>query len=65
MRERIKPRIVVDDEQEIVDQLDAIAAAEGISRSDVVRRALRLLLFSSGRVPTDENAPADAAIAAN
>jgi hypothetical protein len=52
-----KPKIclVVDEESAIVARLDAIAAAEGIARSDVLRRAIRRLLFSLPNVPASEN----------
>lgn len=41
-----KVRLVVDEDENIVKQIDAIAEAEGIARSDVLRRAIRRLLFS-------------------
>lgn len=54
MSEKIKIRIVVDEDESIVKRLDAIAEAEGIARSDVLRRAIRRLLFSMPNVLTDE-----------
>ncbi len=52
-----KIRIVVDEERVIVEKLDAIARAEGITRSDVLRRAIRHLAFSSPIVPTSGSVP--------
>lgn len=54
MTEKTKVRIVVDEDESIVKRLDAIAEAEGIARSDVLRRAIRRLLFSMPNVLTDE-----------
>lgn len=54
MTDKSKIRIVVDEDESIVKQLDAIAEAEGIARSDVLRRAIRRLLFSMPNVLTDE-----------
>lgn len=55
MTDKIKIRLVVDEDAAIVAQLDAIAASEGIARADVLRRAIRRLLFSLSTVPTFEN----------
>lgn len=52
MTDKEKIRIVVDEDKAIVDRLDAIAAAESISRADVLRRAIRKLVFSSPAVST-------------
>jgi metal-responsive CopG/Arc/MetJ family transcriptional regulator len=58
-----KIRITVDEDPKIVEALDALAEAEGLSRNDIMRRALRRLLFSlsigsdSGSEPTKQ--PAD------
>lgn len=51
MTDKSKIRIVVDEDAPIVERLDAIAEAEGLSRSDILRRAIRRLIFSSN-VPT-------------
>lgn len=58
MTDKPKIRLVVDEDAAIVAKLDAIAEAEGIARSDVLRRAIRRLLFSLPNVPTNENIPA-------
>lgn len=57
MTEKTKIRLVVDEEPAIVARLDAIADAEGIARADVLRRAIRRLLFSLPIVPTSESVP--------
>lgn len=41
-----KIRITVDEDPNIVRRVDAIATAEGLSRNDIMRRALRRLLSS-------------------
>lgn len=41
-----KIRIVVDEDETIVAQIDAIAESEGLARADILRRAIRRLLFS-------------------
>lgn len=46
-----KIRIVVDEDASIVARLDALAETEGLSRSDMLRRAIRRLLFSLPAVP--------------
>lgn len=51
MTDKSKIRIVVDEDAAIVARLDIIAEAESISRSDVLRRAIRRLIFSSN-IPT-------------
>lgn len=56
MTEKPKIRIVVDEDAAIVAKLDIIAEAEGLSRSDMLRRAIRRLLFSSN-VPTFGSIP--------
>lgn len=50
-----KIRLVVDEDEAIVSRLDQIAEAEGLARADVLRRAIRRLLFSMPCVLTDEN----------
>jgi len=64
MTDKPKIRIVVDEDAPIVERLDAMAEAEGLSRSDMLRRAIRRLLSSSS-VPTFGNIssgePADVA----
>ncbi len=52
MTDKPKIRIVVDEDAAIVAKLDAIAEAESISRSDVLRRAIRRLVFSVPTSPT-------------
>lgn len=52
MTDKPKIRIVVDEDAAIVERLDAIAAAESISRADVLRRAIRRLVFSTPTVST-------------
>lgn len=56
MTEKLKIRIVVDEDAAIVAQLDAMADAEGLARADILRRAIRRLLFFS-TVPTFGNIP--------
>ena len=46
-----KIRIVVDEDATIVARLDELADVEGLSRSDMLRRAIRRLLFSLPSVP--------------
>lgn len=48
-----KIRITVDEDPAIVEQIDALAEAEGLSRNDIMRRALRRLLFSLSVGSTD------------
>jgi hypothetical protein len=55
--EKSKIRLVVDEDAAIVARLNAIAEAEGIARSDVLRRAIRRLLFSMPSIPTFGNPP--------
>lgn len=57
MTDKAKIRIVVDEDAAIVARLDAIADAESISRADVLRRAIRRLVFSTPAVPTFGDAP--------
>ena len=45
MTDRI--RLVVDEESEIVEQLDVLARQEGLSRSDMLRRAIRRLIAAN------------------
>jgi len=49
-----KVRLVVDEDQAIVERLDAIAKAEGLARSDVLRRAIRRLVFSMPDILTSD-----------
>lgn len=56
MTEKTKIRIVVDEDASIVAAIDAIAEAEGLARADILRRAIRRLLFSSN-IPTFGNNP--------
>jgi metal-responsive CopG/Arc/MetJ family transcriptional regulator len=51
MTDKAKVRIVVDEDATIVARLDAIAERESISRADVLRRAIRLLIFTTRGVP--------------
>lgn len=48
-----KIRITVDEDPSIVEKIDALAEAEGLSRNDIMRRALRRLLFSLSNNSTD------------
>lgn len=57
MTDKQKIRIVVDEDAAIVARLDAMAEAEGIARSDILRRAIRRLVFSLPQVPTFGNNP--------
>lgn len=41
-----KIRITVDEDPAIVARMDALAGEEGLSRNDIMRRAIRRLLFS-------------------
>lgn len=67
MSEKSRIRIVVDEDPAIIARLDAIAERESLSRSDVVRRAIRRLVFSlptgstDGIIPEVETEPADIA----
>lgn len=66
MTEKSKVRIVVDEDAAIVARLDAMAEAEGLARADMLRRAIRRLLFLSniptfGNYPEQEIQPADVA----
>jgi metal-responsive CopG/Arc/MetJ family transcriptional regulator len=45
-----KVRITVDEELEIVEKLDELARAEGLSRNDIVRRAIRLFLMPKSSI---------------
>jgi len=49
-----KVRLVVDEDQTIVARLDEIAEAEGLARADILRRAIRRLLFSMPGVLTTD-----------
>lgn len=51
MTDKTKIRIVVDEDVDIVTRLDALAEIESISRSDMLRRAIRRLLLSMPSVP--------------
>jgi predicted transcriptional regulator len=52
-----KIRITVDEEPSIVARIDALAEAEGLSRNDIMRRALRRLLFSLSNSSTNGSEP--------
>jgi predicted transcriptional regulator len=47
---RGKARITIDEEPAIAERLDELAKAEGLSRSDIVRRAIRLLVMPKGSI---------------
>lgn len=55
MSDKQKTRLVVDEDTAIVARIDAIAEAEGVARSDILRRAIRKFLLSAPTVPTFEN----------
>lgn len=64
MTERI--RLVVDEDAEIVERLDILARQEGLSRSDMLRRAIRRLIAASTIAthivePIETSCPTDAA----
>jgi predicted transcriptional regulator len=42
-----KIRLVVDEDADIVERLDILARQEGLSRSDMLRRAIRRLIATS------------------
>jgi len=46
MSEKKTIQITVIEDLELVSQIDSIAAREGLSRADVLRRAIRSWLFS-------------------
>ncbi len=52
-----KIRITVDEDPAIVARIDALADAEGLSRNDIMRRAIRRLLFSLSNCSTDGSDP--------
>ena len=56
MTDKPKIRLVVDEDADIVAKIDALAEAEALSRSDILRRAIRRLLFLSN-VPISGNSP--------
>lgn len=41
-----KQRITLDEDEKIVQRIDEIATSEGLSRSDIYRRAIRFFLAS-------------------
>lgn len=49
------------DDAAVIAQLDAIARDEGISRADVLRRAIRRYLFSLATVPASGSVPEEVA----
>lgn len=57
MSDKPKIRVVVDEDVTIIERLDAMAKAEGVARSDMLRRAIRQLVFSAPKVPTFGNSP--------
>lgn len=54
MANKTRIRVVVDEDPTIIQQLDTIAEREGITRSDVLRRAIRGMLFSLPKFPACE-----------
>jgi len=50
-----KARITFDERPEIVAKIDAIAAREGSSRADVIRRTLRHFVFFVPECSSKEN----------
>lgn len=57
MTDKPQVKISLDLDVEIVSQIDKIAEDEGTSRSAIIRRAIRMLLFSMPSVPTSEKSP--------
>ena len=57
MTDKTRTRIVVDEDDQIIQKIDAIADAEGLSRSDILRRAIRRYLLSLSAVPESGNNP--------
>lgn len=57
MSDKLKIRVVVDEDVTIIERLDAMAEAEGVARSDMLRRAIRQLVFSSSGVPSFGKSP--------
>jgi metal-responsive CopG/Arc/MetJ family transcriptional regulator len=55
MTDKPKIRLVVDEDAEIVAKIDELAALEGLSRSDMLRRAIRRLFLT--KVPARGNIP--------
>lgn len=49
--------VTLNEDIDIVQKLDTIAADEGTSRSALVRRAIRQMLFSVPNIPTFGNIP--------
>ena len=49
--------VTFEDDPAIIKQLDQMAQAEGTGRSALIRRAIRLMLFSSPVFPTFEKTP--------
>jgi hypothetical protein len=49
--------ITFEEDPAIIERLDAMAQAEGTKRSALIRRALRILLFSTPSFPTFEKSP--------
>lgn len=49
-----KIRLVVDEDKTIVARIDEIAEAEGLARADILRRAIRRLLFSMPDILTSD-----------
>ena len=58
MTDKPKIRIVVDEDADIVAKIDELAAIEGLSRSDMLRRAIRRLFLTTlpvrGKLPHTE-----------
>lgn len=57
MTDKAKIRIVVDEDAAVVARLDALAEREALSRADMLRRAIRLLVLSTPTFPTIANIP--------
>jgi hypothetical protein len=45
MTEQKKIQVTVLEDTSIIDRIDAMAQAEGLQRADILRRAIRLLVF--------------------
>lgn len=47
----------IQEDADVLDRLDRLAEKEGTSRSAIIRRAIRQLLFSLSIVPENGNSP--------
>lgn len=54
MIDKTQVKVSFDEDAEIMRRIDAIAESEGTSRSAIIRRAIRRLLFSMPSIPTSE-----------